>query len=139
MAVQFPAPSTAAERWGRRASAAAPDYEAGAKAATGKWQPAAVAAQPNYEQGVTAAIAKKAFATGIQRAGDAKWLNRTTTVGPARFSQGVMVAQPAYDAAVAPIWAKAAATVLGARGPRRSEGNYQRSVQMAKAFAAAKS
>ena len=137
MAVQFPAPSVAAERWGRRASAASGDFKAGAQAASGRWQPAAVAGETNYNAGVQAGIAKKAFSTGVNKAGDAKWLNRTTTVGPERYAGGVLVAQPAYDAGVSPIWAKAAATQLGARGPRSSEGNYQRAVQMAKAFATA--
>ena len=138
MPVQFPSPSVGGERWSRRAAAASPDYAAGAQAASGRWQPAALAAQSNYEQGVQTAIAKKSFGAGVQKAGDAKWLNRTTTVGPARFSQGVQVAQPAYETGVSAIWQKVSGTQLPPRGPRRSEGNYNRSVTMAKAFAQAK-
>jgi len=137
MAVTFPSTAVGGERWSRRASAAAPDYTAGIQAASGKWQPATVAAETNYQQGVTAAVARKAFSAGVNKAGDAKWVQRATQLGPARFSQGVTVAQPAYEAGVQPIWAKAAATVLPTRGPRRAEGNYQRAVEMAKAFAKA--
>jgi hypothetical protein len=138
MAVTFPSTAVGGERWSRRASAAAPDYSAGIVAASGKWQPAAAAAEGNYQQGVTAAIAKKAFSAGIQKAGDAKWVQRSTQLGPGRFAQGVTVAQPAWEAGVAPIWSKAQAVTLPTRGPRRSESNYQRATAMAKAFAAAK-
>jgi len=138
MAVQFPSTAVGGERWSRRASAASPDYSAGIQAASGKWQPAAIAGATNYEQGVTAAIGKKSFAAGINKAGDQKWVQRATQLGPGRFAQGVTVAQPAWEAGVAPIWAKAQATTLPTRGPRRSEGNYQRATAMAKAFAAAK-
>lgn len=138
MPVKFPAPATGGERWSRRASAASPDYQAGVQAAAGKWQPAATAGKANYDQSVQAAIAKGSFVAGIARAGDQKWVSRTTTVGPARFSQGVQAAQPAYEAGVSAIWQKVAATTLPTRGPRRAEGNYQRAVTMAKAFAQAK-
>lgn len=138
MAVTFPSPGVGGERWSRRASAASTDYASGAQAAAGRWAPAATAAQGNYEQGVQQAIAKKSFATGIQKAGDAKWVQRTTQVGPARFSQGVQAAQPEYERGVTPIWSKVASTTLPPRGPRRAEGNYQRAVVMAKAFAQAK-
>jgi len=137
MAIQFPSTSVGGERWSRRASAASGDFQKGIQAAAGRWQPAAAGAQANYEQGVTAAIAKKAFAAGVNKAGDAKWVKRASEVGPARFSQGVTVAQPEYEQGVGPIWSKVAGTVLASRGPRRSEGNYQRAVTTAKAFATA--
>jgi len=138
MAVQFPSTTAGGERWSRRASAAAPDFQAGVQAAAGKWQPAATAGAGNYKTGVAQAAASGAFEKGIAKAGDAKWVKRTTEVGPARFSQGVTVAQPEYERGVGPIWSKVAGTVLPTRGPRRSEGNYQRAVAMGKAFAAAK-
>jgi hypothetical protein len=137
MAVMFPSTAAGGERWSRRASAASPDYKAGITAASGKWQPAAVAAEANYSAGVTQAAAKKSFSAGVQKAGDAKWVQRATAVGPGRFAEGVTVAQPSWEAGVAPVWAKASAAVLPPRGPRRAETNYQRSVQMAKAFAQA--
>lgn len=138
MAVKFPAPSTGGERWSRRASAASPDYQSGVQAASGTWQPAATAGANNYATGVQAAVGNGAFAKGIQKAGDSKWLNRATQVGPTRFAQGVQVARPDYETGVTPIWQKAAATTLPPRGPRRAEGNYQRAVAMAKAMASAK-
>ncbi len=138
MPVNFPAPQQGGERWSRRASAAAPDYQSGVQAAAGRWQPAATAGAQNYATGVQAAVASGAFAKGVGRAGDAKWQTRAAQIGPPRFSQGVQAAQPEYEKGVTPIWQKASSVTLPPRGPRRSESNYQRAVAMAKGFAAAK-
>ncbi len=126
MALQFPSTAVGGERWSRRAAAAQVDYGNGVQAASGRWQPAAAAGAQNYATGVQAAIAAGSFAKGIQKAGDAKWVDRATKLGPARFAQGVQVAQPAYESGVAPIWQKVSALTLPPKGPRGSAQNYQR-------------
>lgn len=138
MAVKFPAPSVGGERWSRRASAAASDYSTGIQGASGTWQPAAAAAANSYATGVQEAIAQGRFAKGVQQAGDAKWQQASLTLGPARFSQGVTARQPEYERGVSAVWQKASSVQLPARGPRGSEGNYQRAVAMGKAMRTAK-
>jgi len=138
MPVKFPAPSQGGERWSRRASAAAQDYATGIAGAAGTWQPAAAAAAGSYATGVQEAIAGGRFQKGIAAAGDAKWQQASSTLGPSRFSQGVTARQPEYERGVTAIWQKAASVQLPARGPRGSEGNYQRAVAMGKAMRQAK-
>lgn len=126
MPIKFPAPGVGGERWSRRAAAAQQDYQAGVQSAAGTWQPAAAAAEQNYRSGVAAAAAAGSFSKGIQRAGDAKWVDRATKLGPGRFAQGVQVAQPAYEAGVGPIWQRVSALTLPPRGPKGAAQNYQR-------------
>jgi len=126
MAIPFPSTAVGGERWSRRAAAAQQDYLTGVQQASGRWQPAAAAGAPNYATGVQAAVAAGSFARGVQRAGDAKWQDRATKLGPSRFAGGVVVAQPAYEAGVTPIWSRVAAMTLPPRGPKGASQNYQR-------------
>ncbi len=126
MAIKFPAPAVGGERWSRRAAAAQTDYQAGVQAAAGSWQPAATAAEQNYRTGVQAAAAAGNFSKGIAKAGDGKWVDRATKLGPGRFAQGVQVAQPAYESGVTPIWQRVASLTLPPKGPKGAAQNYQR-------------
>lgn len=126
MPIKFPSTGVGGERWSRRAAAAQVDYQSGVQAAAGTWQPGAAAGAQNYATGVNAAVASGAFAKGVQRAGDGKWVDRSVKLGPARFASGVQVAQPAYEAGVQPIWQRVSALTLPPKGPRGSAQNYQR-------------
>ncbi len=126
MAIKFPSTAVGGERWSRRAAAAQIDYQTGVQGAAGSWQPAAAAGAQNYATGVNAAVATGSFAKGIAKAGDGKWVNRATKLGPARFAQGVQVAQPAYEAGVTPIWQRVAGLTLPPKGPKGAAQNYQR-------------
>lgn len=126
MPIRFPSPGVGGERWSRRAAAAQPDYVTGVGSPRVPWQAAAAAGAQNYATGVQAAVAAGSFAKGIQRAGDAKWSDRATKLGPGRFAQGVQVAQPAYEAGVGPIWQRVASVTLPPRGPTGAAQNYQR-------------
>jgi len=134
MAIQFPSTAVGGERWARRAAAAQQDYLTGVQGASGKWQPAAKAGASNYATGVQAAVAAGSFGKGVDKAGDAKWLDRATKLGPSRFAGGVQVAQPAYEAGVSPLWTRVAALTLPARGPKGAAQNYQRPALVAQEF-----
>jgi hypothetical protein len=127
----MPAPSVPSiaiigERWSRRASAASPDYQSGVEKTTRDWSAASIAAEGAYKQGVTEAANAGRFGKGVSKAGTAKWRKRASEVGPSRYSQGVTVAQPEFQAGFAP-YAEAISRVdLPARGPKGSAQNYQR-------------
>lgn len=126
MTPNVPSISIIAERWARRASAASPDYQSGVEKTTRDWSAASLAAEGAYKQGVTAAAGAGRFGKGVTRAGTAKWRKRSAEVGPARYSQGVQVAQPEFQGGFAP-YAEAIGRIdLPARGPRGSAQNYAR-------------
>ncbi len=85
-----------AAKWARRAASAGTEYSEGVANPSRSWSQASQAAAPNYAAGVQAAVARGGFARGVQAAGDAAWSQGATTKGPARFAEGVQLAQPAY-------------------------------------------
>lgn len=123
-----------AERYARRASQASGDYVDGALTTPNSWAKGAVAAQGNYEAGVTAAIAEKRFARGVAAAGDGKWQAGVQAKGAARYAQGVSQAQDAYATSVEPYLNVLEKLDPGPRGPRGSEQNYQRAINVGKAL-----
>lgn len=117
---------TVAERWTRRAQGAAQDYQRGVETTQKDWAGAATAAKGSWQAGVSAAAGRDGFAKGVQKAGTSKWRANTVAKGPARFSQGVQVAQPEYQGGFAPFLAAIGAVDLPPRGPRGAPGNYAR-------------
>lgn len=114
------------ERWARRASAASPDYQSGIEKTSRDWAAASVAAEGSYKQAVTEAAAAGRFGKGVSKAGTAKWRKRAAEVGPARYSQGVQVAQPEFQGGFAPFAEAISRVDLPARGPKGSAQNYGR-------------
>jgi hypothetical protein len=129
-----PATGAVAAKWARRAASAAGEYEEGIRSTGKSWAGAAKAAERNYQQGVTAAATAGRFGKGVERAGDAKWKKNATEKGPARFSQGVGVAQPEYASGVGPYLEAIGRVDLPPRGPAGSEGNYSRVAAIGKAL-----
>lgn len=121
-----PAASRVAERWSRRAAAAAPDYVEGVQSTTKSWQAAAAAGAGNWQAGVTAAAGRGAFAKGVNKAGDARWKRNTAEKGQARYGQGVQVASGDFSSAIAPVLETIARVDLPPKGPRGSAGNLNR-------------
>ncbi len=126
MPIRFPSPGVGGERWSRRAAAAQPDYLAGVQNPRQSWQTASTAGNANWKAGVQAAAGADSFAKGVAKAGDAKWTDRATKLGPGRFAGGVQVAQPDYEKGVTPIWSRVASLQLPQRGPKGAAQNYQR-------------
>lgn len=129
-----PDPGRVAEKWSRRASGASQDYQSGVEQTSASWSAAAGAAKDVWKTAVTAAAGRGAFEKGVARAGDAKWKSNTVSKGPARYAQGVGVAQADYSSQVAPYLQLIGATDLPPRGPAGSPGNIQRVAALATAL-----
>ncbi len=127
-----------AQKWARVAGISGPSYEEGIANPSGDYAAGATAANDAWKAGVQAAVAGNRFTTGVRRAGNAKWQKNALAKGPARFAQGVQVAQPDYAAGFAPYREAIQSTSLPARGARRSPQNLQRVAAMVAALSAKK-
>jgi hypothetical protein len=133
-----PSAGRVAEKWARRAASASGEYEQGVTGTSKSWATAAGAAEKNYVAGVNAAAAAGRFGKGVSKAGDAKWKKNAAEKGPARYAQGVGVAQADYQAQVGPYLEAIGRVDLPARGPVGSESNYARVGAIGKALRALK-
>lgn len=115
-----------AQKWVARTSAAARDYAQGVQNPRQSWSQAAAAAEPAYDAGVQDAIARKAFGSGVVRAGDQTWLSGVQNKGVARFAPGVQAAQQKYESAFAPYRQIIESTNLPPRGRRGDPANLER-------------
>ena len=129
-----PSVSKVAAKWARRAGSAGQEYAEGVQSTPRSWATAAAAAEKNYVAGVQAAAAAGRFGKGINRVGDAKWKKNATEKGPARFAQGVAVAEADYASQVGPYLEAIGRVNLPERGPTGSEGNYTRTAAIGKAL-----
>ncbi len=127
-----------AAKWSRVASASQQSYQDGVMAPRADWAQNAAAAEGNYAAGVQAAVGKKSFSSGVRRAGTSKWQNNAQSKGPARYSQGVQVAQGDYAAGFTPYREAIQSAQLPPRGPRRSPQNLQRVAAIVAAVSARK-
>jgi hypothetical protein len=125
-------------KWARVAAGAGASYEEGVANPTGDYAAGAIAANASWKAGVQAAASRDAFAAGVRRAGNEKWSRNARAKGPARYGQGVQLAQPDYHAGFAPFHQVISALVLPQRGPRRSPQNLQRVAAIAMALGARK-
>lgn len=121
-------------KWARVASASGAEYEEGVRNPRVDWKTATQAAEQNYEQGVQASIQRKAFGKGVNKAGTEKWQTNSIEKGPGRYTQGVALAQSAYEDGFAPFRTVIANTNLPARGPKGDPKNIQRVAVIAKAL-----
>ena len=134
MGINFKPMSASSDKYRRRAAVAGPDYAAGVQSPKRPWDQAAIQGEANYAAGVQAAIASKSRATGIQKAGNAKWLEGAVVKGAVRFGPGVDAGAKYYEQNLAPIQQKVAGTQLPPRGPKGSEANFQIPALVARAF-----
>lgn len=130
--------SKIAEKWAKVTPQRAGEYEEGVKNPTKDWAKETAGANDAYKSGVAAAIAKDRFLKGVQKAGTEKWKRKATEVGPARFSQGVQVAQPDYEKGFAPFADVISKTTLPPRFAKGDPRNIDRVRVMAAALADAK-
>lgn len=132
--VAVPNIARVAQKWARRAASASGEYEDGVRSTTKSWAQNTQAAEKNYQAGVTAAAAQGRFGKGVQRAGDTKWKRNAAEKGPARFAQGVGIAEPDYAGQMGPVLEAISRVDLPPKGPRGSEANYQRVASIGKAL-----
>jgi hypothetical protein len=126
--------SQAAAKFVRNAGAATAEYAQNAKAAGDAYASGAVAAAPTYKAAISAPNIQGAYASGVQRAGAAKYSRGVEQKGSARYGPGVQAAQGDYSQAVAPYFDTIQSTTLPARGVRGSPGNIQRVAALATAL-----
>lgn len=118
--------SDASDKWVRRAGVATPDYERGIKNPRRSWAEASSAANSSYVTGVTQAAQQGRYASGVKAAGDQTWVEGATMKGPARYTEGVQLAQGKWEEGFQPFHQALQNLQLPARGPRRSPQNMQR-------------
>ena len=129
-----PSVSKVAAKWARRAGSAGQEYSEGVSSTPRSWAAASTAAEKNYVAGVNAAASAGRFGKGVARVGDAKWKKGAMEKGPARFAQGVAVAESDYASQVGPFLEAIGRVNLPERGPTGSEGNYGRTAAIGKAL-----
>jgi hypothetical protein len=118
--------ASVAAKWSARAGAAGGDYAKGVQNTTKDWAADTAQAAPAWAAGVQTAVASGAFAKGVNAAGTAKWKGKSSSVGAARYPQGVAAAQPFYQAGIGPVLQALSAINLPPRGPKGDPGNIQR-------------
>jgi hypothetical protein len=128
-------PAKVADKWARRTASAGQDYEEGAIASASRWVAAAAASEGLYKQGVSDAMAKGSYSKGIQAAGAASFAEGVKDVGASRYAQGAAGATQDFASGIAPVLEVISRTDLPPRGPRGSEGNYQRATVIGRALA----
>jgi len=127
-----------AEKWARVTPQRAADYEAGVRDPIRDWATNTTAANAAWKAGIAEASAKDRFSKGVQKVGTDKWKRKATEVGPARFSQGVQVAQPDYEKGFAPFRDVIEKTTLPPRFAKGDPRNIDRVRVIAAALADAK-
>ena len=126
--------SNAADRWVRKAGQSTQDYAEGVQSPRVDWASATRAAEAAYNSGVQAAISRKAWPSGVNRAGTPKWQRKAVEVGAPRFGPGVSAAQADYLAGVGPYLQTIESTTLPPRGPKGDPNNIQRVAVIAAAL-----
>jgi len=121
-------------KWARRTSSATEEYTVGVQNPRVDWATATVAAAPNQHKAVQQAIADNRYAKGVQKAGSARWQQKSVSKGAARFGPGVQDAQSDYAQGVQPYLDVIANTNLPPRGPKGDPANIQRVAVMAAAL-----
>jgi hypothetical protein len=137
----MPAIATAKEiaaKWSRVTQGRSADFAAGVKAPKKSWEKGATAAAESYKSGVIEAANAGRFEKGVKAAGDSKWQDKTTKIGVGRWSGGVAVAQPDFEAGFARFVDVIAKTELPMRYPKGDPRNYERVKVLGEALRAAK-
>ena len=125
MAIKVKGADVVAKKWNARAAVAGPDYQAGIANPKQDQATAAAAAAPAWAAGVQQAVANGRFAKGVQR-NPGKWAARASTVGAARFPQGVAAATSTYQTAIAPYLQTISNLTLPPRAPKGDPSNLHR-------------
>jgi len=115
------------DKWRRRAEAASEDLRMGIETTDKDWASEAAKAEGAWQAGVQAAIARKAFSTGVRKAGTPKWRRKALEVGVPRYATGVAAAVEDMKSGFAPYHEVIARISLPPRGPRGDPKNWERS------------
>ena len=130
--------SKIADKWGTNSALAGDSYRDGVQSPRRSWAASAAAADQARRDGLAAADARNAFVNGVNQAGDTKWKNNATVLGPARFRQGVSNAKPSFQAGFSKYHGVISGVTLPPRGPKGSPENIERVRAVADALHSAK-
>ncbi len=123
-----------AEKWSRVTPQRQQDYQTGVQNPRTPWAAATKGAEDRYKTAVAEASQRGAFGKGVTAAGDQRWSQKTLAKGPSRFSEGVALSAPDYQAAVQPYLDTIAATQLPPRFPKGDPRNLERTKAIAMAL-----
>ena len=126
--------SQSAAKWARRAGNAGPEYEAGVRSPRKDWATETAAAEDRYKSGVTKAANEGRFGAGVRNAGTSKWAAGAIAKGPQRYSEGVQLAEGAYQKGFAPYADVIRNTQLPERKEKGNPANIDRVRKMAEAL-----
>lgn len=119
---------TIRSKWKANASSsqAGDSYRQGVTNPRRSWEEATAAADEARRAGLEAAEQRDAFRRGVQDAGNAKWSRRATTLGPARFRQGIQESESDFESGFMPYHETLSSLTLPPRGPKGSPENLER-------------
>lgn len=126
------------EKWGRVTAQRQPDYLTGVQNPRRDWNQATSAAAQTYKDAITKSVANNSFAKGVAKVSGPAQIAATVAKGPQRFSEGVQVAAPKFQTAVAPFLQTIESTQLPPRYPKGDPRNLARVEVIAKALNARK-
>lgn len=130
--------SAISSKWNKNAAMAGDSYRDGVQSPRRSWAAAAAASDEARKAGLAEADLRNAFVNGVNAAGDAKWKQNSTILGPTRFRQGVANAQPAYTSGFQKYHSVISSVTLPPRGPKGSPENIDRVRVVAEALHSAK-
>lgn len=127
-----------AEKYARVTPGRTPDYETGVRNPRRDWLTATIEQMEAWVAGIQEAIANGSWARGLEKAGTEKWKRKTLEKGPARWGQGVRMAQPDFHAGFKPYRDEIERIELPPRGPKGDPRNLERVRIIAEALHALK-
>jgi len=114
------------EKWTRVTPQRPEDYAIGVQDPKRDWASATKEAEKRYSEGVQKSIQRGAFGKGVSAAGTQKWQQRSLSVGPNRFAEGVAASGDAYEQGFSPYAQTIASTSLPPRFPKGDPRNLER-------------
>lgn len=114
-----------AAKYAQRAGAASGDYKSGVTTPRNDWAANTQAAATTWKDAVSQVPAER-FARGVAKTGTPGWQEKATTLGAARYSQGVAAGQRDYAEGFAPFADTIKGLTLPPRAPKGSPQNVQR-------------
>lgn len=98
------------------------------------WAVSAAASEETYKKAITDAANQGRFGKGIRKAGEEKWRQRASELGPQRFREGVSVAEADHQAGFAPYFDAYRSLKLPERFPKGDPRNYKRNEAVGMTF-----
>jgi hypothetical protein len=125
-------------KWKARVAVAGGDYTAGVTNPKTPWSQGASQGAQAWAEGVSAAVGRGAFASGVAKAGDAKWSAASKALGATRYSPGVTFGEPYFTQGIQGVLSTIEGTSMNPRAAAGSASNYANVQKIGDALHAAK-